>query len=109
MNIGSLDRRIVLQEPTTTVNDYGERTNSWGTLASVWASIERKSSASETNSGEQLVSLQSVTFLIRYSSVVAGLNMSHRVSYNSEYYNILAVQEVGRRDQLRIITELIEN
>jgi SPP1 family predicted phage head-tail adaptor len=109
MNIGNLDRRIVLQAPTATVNDYGERTNTWGTLATVWASIERKASASERNSGEQLVSLQSVTFIIRNSTQVSSLDMSHRVSYNSEYYNILAVQEVGRKEKLRVITELIEN
>jgi len=109
MNIGALDRRVTLQEPTSTVNDYGERTVSWGTYATVWAAIERKPSASERNSGEQVVSFQSVTFTIRNSSQVELLSPSYRISYDSKIYEILGVQEVGRSEQLRVITELLVN
>ena len=109
MNIGALDRRVILQQPTSTVNDYGERTVSWGTYATGWAAIERKPSASERNSGEQVVSFQSVTFTIRNSSQVELLSPSYRISYDSKIYEILGVQEVGRNEQLRVITELLVN
>mgnify|MGYP003116256247 CR=1 FL=1 len=109
MNIGALDRRVTLQEPDSTVNDYGERTVIWKTYATVWAAIERKPSASQRNSGEQLVSFQSVTFMIRNSSQVALLSPSYRISYDSKIYEILGVQELGRNEQLRVITELLVN
>jgi len=108
MNIGSLDRRVIIQGPTSVINDYGERTVSWSTYATVWAAIERKASASQSNSAEQLVSFQSVTFMIRQSSQVALLSPSYRISYSGKIYEILGVQEVGR-EQLRVITELLVN
>jgi len=109
MNIGALDRRVILQQPTSVVNDYGERTVTWSTYATVWAAIERKPSASERNSGEQVVSFQSVTFMIRNSSQVALLSPSYRISYDGKYYEILGVQELGRSEQLRVVTELLVN
>jgi len=109
MNIGALDRRITLQRPTTSTNDYGEREVTWSTYATVWAAIERKQSASERVSGEQVLSYQNVVFLIRSSKSIGALEASYRVSYDSKIYDILGVQEVGRLDQLRVITELRDN
>lgn len=109
MNIGSLDRRIEIQGASDTVNDYGERTKTWVKLTNIWAAIERKDSATERNSGEQIISLQSIVFIVRYSSTVNGYDKNNRILYGGKYYNIIAIQEIGRKDQLRIITELIEN
>ena len=109
MNIGGLDRRIDIQGAGITVNDYGERIETWTKLGTVWAAIERKPSASERNSGEQVVSFQSVVFIVRWSSEVSGYDITNRIVYSGNNYNILGIQEIGRRDQLRIITELIEN
>ena len=107
MNIGGLDRRITIQEQSTTVNDYGERAITWGTYAIVWASLERVRGASEKNSGEQVVSVQQVVFNIRNSSQVNELSGAHRVSYGGNIYEVLGVQEVGRNEQLRVVTSLI--
>ena len=109
MNIGALDRRVTLQRPITTQNDYGERVAAWTTYATVWAAIERKPHAREQNSGEQMLSVQSVVFKIRYSTTVSILEASHRVLYDSKFYNVQGVQEVGRADTLRVITELRDN
>ena len=109
MNIGALDRRVTLQRPVTTQNDYGERVAAWTTYATVWAAIERKPHAREQNSGEQMLSVQSVVFKIRYSTTVSILEASHRVLYDSKAYNVQGVQEVGRADTLRVITELRDN
>ena len=109
MNIGALDRRVILQAPRSTINDYGERVIDYITYATVWASIERKPSASQQTSAEQVVSFQSVTFMIRNSSQVALLSPSYRISYDSKIYEILGVQELGRNEQLRVITELLVN
>jgi SPP1 family predicted phage head-tail adaptor len=109
MNIGAMDRRITLQRPNTTTNDYGERVVSWFNYAQVWAQIARKPQAREVVSGEQVISLQSVTFLIRNSSQVSTLEASHRVSYGAKVYDVVGVQEVGRDEALRVVTELRDN
>ena len=109
MNIGALDRRITLQKPVNVVNDYGEQVATWTDIETVWAAIERKPYAREQNSGEQMLSVQSVVFKIRYSTTVSILEASHRVLYDSKFYNVQGVQEVGRADTLRVITELRDN
>ncbi len=109
MNIGALDRRITLQKPVTATNDYGERVVTWTDYATVWASIDRKPTATERTSGEQVLSFQSVIFNVRSSKAIGILEASHRVSYDSKIYDVLGVQEVGRLEQLRVITELRDN
>ena len=106
MNIGALDRRIVVEKNTSTANDYGELVSGWAVFCTVWAAIDRKPYAREGNSGEQIISFQSVTFNIRYSSTTKLIEPSYRILYSGKYYNILGVQEVGRQEQLRVVTEL---
>lgn len=106
MNIGGLDRRITVEKITSTANDYGELVAAWHGYLTTWAAIDRKPYAREGSSGEQIISYQSVTFNIRYSAAAALIEPSYRINYSGKYYNVLGVQEVGRKDQLRIVTEL---
>jgi len=102
-----MDRRITLQRATLAANAYGERAETWGTLATVWAEIQYKEgSGREAVQSDQLYSRQPVHFIIRYSSDVASIRPSDRVAYNSDNYQIEAIQEIGRREGLRIVTTL---
>ena len=106
MNIGALDRRIRVERPISAANDYGELQATWNEYINVWAAIDRKASAREASSSEQIVSFQSVTFIIRYSVLAEAIEPSFRIKYKDKYYNILGVQEVGRNEKIRIVTEL---
>ena len=105
MNIGNMDRRISLQSTTLTTNDYGQRVASWATYATVWASIKYKSGG-EKLTDDQVGSTQTVDFTIRYSTDVSGAKASHRIVYNGNNYEILYVQEIGRREGLNLVCEL---
>jgi len=105
MNIGHMDRRIALQSTTLTTNDYGQRVASWATYATVWASIKYKR-GSEKVTDDQVGSTQTVDFTIRYSTDVSGVKASHRLVYNSQNYEILYVQEIGRKEGLILVCEL---
>ena len=39
LSIGELDRRIVIEEPEFSRNNYGEQTETWATLYTVWAKV----------------------------------------------------------------------
>jgi len=101
-----MDRRIAIQRATLTVNAYGERAESWVTIATVWAEIQYKTSGTESIQSDQIFSEQRLNFIIRYSSDVSDLKPSDRVSYNSDTYQIEAIQEIGRQEGLRIVTTL---
>lgn len=107
MRFGSMDRRIAIQRATLTVNAYGERAESWATIATVWAEVQYKEgSGSESIQSDQVMSKQPIHFIVRYSSDVSDLKPSDRVSYKSNVYQIEGIQEIGRQEGLRIVTTL---
>jgi SPP1 family predicted phage head-tail adaptor len=102
MEIGKLDRRIVIQQNTQTQNAAGEYVDSWNTLATVWASKESLE-GTELDESDQRTALQKVIWIIRYKSTVTELM---RIYYGSEYYYITSIQEVGRKWGMRLTTEI---
>ncbi len=109
MNIGGLDRRVTIQRQDHAVNGYGERVKTWVDYATVWANIERKPAATERISGEQVVSFNTVIFIIRNASNVQAVSSSHRIQYDNNTYEILGVHEIGRADRFRIITQRLDS
>jgi SPP1 family predicted phage head-tail adaptor len=106
MNIGGLDRRIEIQKPVNIANSFGELVAVFAKYLTIWAAIASNPSAKEASSSDQIISFQGVTFNIRYSVAASAIDPSYRIKYKNKYYNILGVQEVGRNEKLRIITEL---
>ena len=101
-----MDSRVAIQRATLTVNSYGERAESWATIATVWAEVQYKVGGGESLQSDQVFSEQRVHFIIRYSSDVSDLKPSDRVSYKSNVYQIEGIQEIGRQEGLRIVTTL---
>jgi SPP1 family predicted phage head-tail adaptor len=106
MRFGSMDSRVAIQRATLTVNAYGERAESWATIATVWAEVQYKVGGGESIQSDQVMSKQPIHFIIRYSSDVSDLKPSDRVSYKSNVYQIEGIQEIGRQEGLRIVTTL---
>lgn len=106
MNIGFLDRRITFVAPSTTTNAYGESTGSGTDYATVWAALDNKS-ASNSVIQEQESTRNSVTWRVRSSTTTRAVTPKYTISYNSDTYNILAIQEVGRNNELHFITERV--
>jgi SPP1 family predicted phage head-tail adaptor len=107
MRFGRMDRRVTIQRATLATNEYGERAETWGTLATMWAEISYKyGSGSESIQSDQILAKQPVSFVIRYSTTTSGILPSDRVSYDGKIYQIEAVQEIGRSEGLRIVTTL---
>ena len=107
MRFGQMDRRIVIERATLTTNTYGERAESWGTYATVWAEISYKfGSGTESIQSDQILTKQPVSFIIRYSATTSGITPTDRVSYGGDLYQIEALQEIGRAEGLRVVTTL---
>ena len=102
-----MDRRIGIQRATLTANAYGERAETWATLATVWAEVQYKEgSGREAVQSDQVYSSQPVHFIIRYSSDVSDIRPSDRIKYNGNNYQIEGVQEIGRQEGFRIVRTL---
>ncbi len=101
MRAGKLDRRIVLERFTTTVDDYNEPVKSWSTLATVSASYEPLSDGEKFRASETAAEA-SARFVTRYSTTVADLNPKDRLTFEGDPWEIVRVKEIGRREGLEI-------
>lgn len=107
LKIGELDRRIIIESPTTATNKFGERTKTWATDYTLWAKVDFKRSNRKEQS-QELVEVSDAIFFIRNLGVtILG---TYRVNYDSNYYYIHGVKEVdGRKQFLELLTQEKDN
>jgi SPP1 family predicted phage head-tail adaptor len=103
MRAGKMDRRVTIQSNTTSRNSYGEETDSWSTLATVWAEV-RHLRGDEKFLAKAVTTEKVITVRIRYRSDVTTQN---RLVWESNNYDITEVAEIGRREGLEITAERI--
>lgn len=99
-----LDRRITIETPTSTKDATGAPTLSWATLAEVGANMKWKG-GDESEVLSKVTAKTRVQFLIRYRT---DIDHSMRISYDGDYYNILAILDDQWNMYLTIKTELVE-
>jgi len=112
---GTLDRTIAIQRVTITQSPSGEERETWSTLSTRPARYEWLD-GTERFGGDQFVAKGQVAFTVRWSTAIADVSPLDRIVYpasalanspteplNNKLYDIIAVQEVGRNEALRII------
>lgn len=101
--IGQLDRRIEIQQATTTTDAYGQSIDTWTTLACCWAKVENPLAGNrEKVFGDVETSVTRAMITIRYRD---GITERHSVLYNGDYYDIMNIHQIGRRAYLLLICE----
>jgi SPP1 family predicted phage head-tail adaptor len=91
--IGEMRERVVLQSPTLTSDSRGGASESWSTVATVWAKIEPKS-ASQVLFSQQLQHRITHKFTIRYRSDVLS---TWRITFDSRTFHIQGVRDLMER------------
>lgn len=102
MNIGRLDRRLRIETATQTRDEWNHPVDTWETLATVWAS-RRDRRANEQTETNQTVGVSVVEWTIRHRDDIT--TDARVVDAYGGTYEIRGIQEVGRREGLRLITE----
>lgn len=93
LDVGELDRRIVIQSTTESVELDGSITDSWATYATRWASIRYAKKASEDYEAGRKTSMYTVIFIVRSDSTTRAITKKMRISYDSKIYDIRAINE----------------
>ena len=104
MNFGKLDRKITIQTVSTAADSYGQKIQTFSTLANVWARIVYKNEM-EKFENDQLKAISNIHFFIRYRDDVTP---QMRIVYDSKTYLIQGISEEGRGSGLEIKTKLFE-
>lgn len=103
MRAGKLDRRIVIQSKSVVKNSYGEGVNTWSTFLTVWSRAVQKDGREETDNNNRGTQRR-VDFRVRYNDTITN---EMRIIWESKYYKIEDIKELGREDGLQIITSLL--
>ena len=103
MSIGSRRKRVTLQNRGNTLDEYGQRVNTWVDVATVWASIEPVS-GNERLHGLQVNSEITSKVETRYRSEFADPTIidNWRILYGTRKMNIQATLNEDERN--RIVT-----
>lgn len=101
MQAGKLDRRITLTRYGISYDSDNQPIEAWTTLATVSASW-RRASARETLAGAEISAAATDIFETHYIDALATLNPKDRLTYQGDDYNVVRVDEVGRRVGLHI-------
>lgn len=107
------DRIITIQEKAETPSDTGDPVVTWSMVAQRRRAQVVPTRGEEGFSSPQIVAGAELDFIVRYSESVADIGPLHRIVYPavddeeedveaSRIYDVLSVQELGRRDLLRI-------
>lgn len=95
MRAGSLDQRITIQQPPTTLDAGGEAQGDWTTFADVWARVEplrgRQLEAARTVYGDVGVQIN-----MRY---IDGVKIKMRVKHDAKTYQIEAVMNIQSQNR----------
>ena len=95
------DRAIRIEQATPSRDGSGAEILTWGLLCTRWASM-RYASGSENTSSQKETASASVIFTTRY---ISGITEKDRLVYDSKNYDIIQINEIGRRHYHEIITE----
>lgn len=99
MQIGKLDKRITLQNRSSTLDDYGQPINTWSDVATVWANIKPLSGRekAQTMMAETILTHR-VT--IRYNAdflpptEIDAYRISYETPSGTRIFKITAAQDV---------------
>ena len=104
--IGRLNTLVTIQSYTETVNTFGERVQTWTTLATVWANVDdRLSQSSEVAESGQETIRQRVDFTIRNLSTV---NERNRVNAGNKLYDIESIMTSDDKQYMTLQTRRVK-
>lgn len=98
MKDGQLDRNIVVQRSTSTLNGYGEAAETWAPVVTLRVRLVTLS-ADELITGAGQEAASTITFESRFAD---GITVADRLEYEGRPFDIRGVAEIGRRAGLTI-------
>ena len=97
MKVSTLNSRITFQKHIVTVDEIGNRINSWEDYYSCWAAVAAsKLSVKETDDTAQTLEQQKLDFTVRYCEKTAAINSTeYRIIFEGRIYNISSINNMS--------------
>ncbi len=105
--IGQLDKRVVIQAPVQTADEYNQPVQTWHTLTMAWARIDPLVGR-ERYVAAQEISTMTVRITVRYTSKTRVITPEHRVLHNARGINKARIFQIATVRDLRESHEWIQ-
>ena len=102
MRAGDLNRRIRIEEFTTSPDAYGEPIKTWAAMDHAWAEV-RPLTVNERFQAQQINREVSLKMRLRYRT---DITEQMRVLFDDEYYDIQGITEIGFREGTELLCGL---
>jgi len=102
MNAGKMDRKVSLNQPTQSTDNFGQTSETFTSAVSVWAQ-KRDLSAKEAVEADQIVASIRTEFLIRFRDDITTEWEVQLVEQPRTIWKIHGILEIGRKEGLRLI------
>lgn len=100
---GKLNRKITVQRPGEPIDDgFTTRPGEWEDYITAFASW-KASNGREAVQAQGRDAIASGTFWLRYSSRTAAIIPTYSVLHSGKRWQIVGVQEVGRRERIELL------
>ena len=99
MQSGKLRKRLIIQQRSSTQDQYNQPLTTWSDVATVWGSIQPLTGR-ELIAGQAVNSEISHLVEIRY---MPGITAAMRISYNGRFFNITS-PPINENERNRMIT-----
>lgn len=97
IDAGKRDQLITIQRGTPTTDDYGGETKTWATYAQAWAQV-RRGSGQERRQVAQEQGSQSATFICDWNPTLAEVEITDRIQYLSDDWDIVDVAPMETKE-----------
>lgn len=103
MDPGQLDRTITIMRPTTQRTASGAQTETLASLGTTRAKVEYAPGiGNEEYQADKNTAVAIVYFTMRYRQ----LQYTDQIDYNGRLHDVLALEELGRRQYLKVKTRV---
>jgi len=102
MRAGLNDRKVVIEQRTDSQDANGQLVPTWSTWKTVWMDLI-PIKGTEQFEANRLTEKVDFRAKMRY---IAGLLPTMRISYNSVYYDIVSINELGRKAGYELFIKL---
>lgn len=96
---GNLNRRVTFERRRSGTDEFGNVSNAWDYLMSVWADV-RETVGREAVEAGRIEASRTATVRIRRSSDSLRLTADDRMLYSGDAWNIRSIADLGRENEM---------
>ena len=106
---GALNERITFQRQTVSVDDVGNRINTWSDYFRCWSAVSTsRLNTTEKNEAGQTLEQERLDFVVRYCQQTSEVNSTeYRIIFKGQIYNIVYLDKTDFQKQMLKFSALL--